>query len=189
MRWEYGLVLGIIILSGILICLLQGINPLTLLAPHLPQLDAITNPLAHVVTPLLDIVKPIWQSIKDNPISHSVTTLGTTAMVSIIGKYLTDYALRKKDEAHQLLDEKKDALLANHNGEIEQLTEQRDQTLALAEQFKQSLDAKDEQLAAQDALIEELRAREQALIEERNAATRVDIDKVADEVKEKLAVQ
>ena len=170
MRLEAALIIAIAVGSLILLCLVQHINPLTLIQEHLPQLDSITTPLTDLFSPLMDVVSPIWASIKDNPISHSVTTLGTTATVSIIGKYLADYALHKKEEAHALITQEKDKLLANHNGELAQVTAQRDQVFELASQMEDRLKEKDVQITAQLEEIQALKDREQQLIRERNAA-------------------
>ena len=186
MRTEALLIIGITVLSIILLCLVQGINPWTLIQAHLPQLDSITTPLTEIVSPLVDAVAPIWTSIKDNPISHSITTLGTTATVSIIGKYLADYALRKRDEAHALITQEKDKLLANHNGELTELTKQRDDVFTLATQMKDSLTEKDIQIASQLDEIQALKDREQKLIEERNAALRIDKQKIVDDITEEV---
>jgi len=150
------------------------------------QLQQIATPLLEPLTPLFDKLTPLWQTIKENPLSHAVTSLGTTATISIIGKYLVDYALRKKDEAHAIITNEKDKLLANHTGEITTLTDANKLLTDQTENARLKQEKAELELAKAKTELTEKNDEIHKVIAERNLAQRAlaDVEKLKEEIKE-----
>lgn len=146
----------------------------------------LVQPLLQPLTPIFDQVKPIWESIKDNPLSHGLTSIGTASTISLISKYVIDYALRKKDEVSNAIINEKDKLLANHTGEIETLTDANKLLTDQTENARLKQERAELKWETAQTTIAELKEREQRLIQERNLAQKAlaDVDKLKAEIKE-----
>ena len=102
------------LITGILLYQNRGSLPIDQLRQIIDQLRQIIDPLLEPLKPYIGDAGSIWQAIKDNPLSHGITTIATTAVASIIGKYFIDSI---RQQTNSIISEK-DKLLQNHTGEI-----------------------------------------------------------------------
>ena len=180
MRLEALLTILIIALVCILIYLLRATPPFNLIYN-------IAEPtVTQIISTIQGYVQPPLDQLQQIPgINYGATAGLTSAVTASVLKYFGNKAKAKLESTIQ---EKTDEL-KNHTSELKTLTtdnetlvRQRDDVLTLASDLKTGYDTK---LAEKDALIEELKAREQKAIRERNAALKDLTQETQDAIREK----
>ena len=190
MRGEILLTIAIVILAAILLCLLQGINPLSLiqnqLSPYIQQLTEATQPYS-------EVPNQIVTALKENTVVQTGTIMGLThTATGAISGYFYNKA---KQKIGQLTNELKNHTSDNTKlqAKVSTAETQRDDVLTLASDLKDGYEAK---LSAKDEVIADLERQLDAkqdevdeAIEKRNAARRDLTQKTQDKIREDARVK